>query len=63
MLVLNRKPGEKITLTGGIVVTVCYIKCGSVSIGIEAPDSVKIVRDNAKERGGDDAISSGRQRA
>jgi carbon storage regulator len=44
MLVLSRKPGEKICLGSDIIVTVLEIKGRQVRIGIEAPDRVNIVR-------------------
>lgn len=44
MLVLSRKPGEKIHLGSDIVVTVLEIKGRQVRIGIEAPDRVAIIR-------------------
>ncbi len=44
MLVLSRKPGEKICLGSDIVVTVLEIKGRQVRIGIEAPERVSIVR-------------------
>ncbi len=44
MLVISRKPGERIVIDGGIEITV--VRCGhaKVHIGIEAPDEVNIVR-------------------
>jgi carbon storage regulator len=44
MLVLSRKPGEKIVIEGGITVTVVEVKGNKVRIGIEAPDDVRILR-------------------
>lgn len=45
MLVLSRKVGEKIVLSGGITIVICEVESdNSVSIGIEAPKSVKILR-------------------
>jgi carbon storage regulator len=43
MLVLSRKPGEKI-LVGDITITVVRIGPNTVRIGIEAPHDMKIVR-------------------
>lgn len=45
MLVLSRKNSERIRLTGGIVLTVIKIRGGSVRIGVEAPEGVRIMRD------------------
>lgn len=44
MLVLSRKPGEKICLGSDIIVTVLEIKGRQVRIGIEAPERVSILR-------------------
>ncbi|MEI8018014.1 MAG: carbon storage regulator [Schlesneria sp.] len=47
MLVLSRKPGEKI-LVGDITITVVRIGPNTVRIGIEAPRSMNIVRAELK---------------
>lgn len=44
MLVLSRKIGEQILIDGNIVVTVNRIDGNRVSLGIEAPRDVRIVR-------------------
>lgn len=44
MLVLSRKPGEKIVIDGGITVTVVEIIGNRVKIGLEAPGHVSILR-------------------
>jgi len=43
MLVLSRKEGEKIT-AGPVTITVVKIRCGSVRIGVEAPEDHVILR-------------------
>ncbi|MDH6237252.1 carbon storage regulator CsrA [Cryobacterium sp. CG_9.6] len=45
MLVLTRKPGEKILIGDDIVITVLDARGDSVRIGIDAPKGVKIQRD------------------
>jgi carbon storage regulator len=45
MLVLSRKLNEKIVIDGGIVVTVVKIDRNQVRIGIEAPDQVRVFRE------------------
>jgi carbon storage regulator len=45
MLVLTRKPGEKILIGDDIVITVLDTRGDSVRIGIDAPRGVKIQRD------------------
>jgi len=44
MLVLSRKIGEKVVIGDGIVLVVKRILGQRVTFGIEAPDSVRIVR-------------------
>ena len=44
MLVLSRKIGEKVVIGDGIVVVVKRIHGQRVTFGIQAPDSVRIVR-------------------
>ncbi len=57
MLVLSRKPGEKICLGSDIVVTVLEIKGRQVRLGIEAPERVNIVRAELPPA---DALTSGK---
>ena len=45
MLIITRKPGEKIMLGDDIVVHVMEIVGNSVRIGIEAPRSVPVYRE------------------
>ena len=45
MLCLTRKRLEKIHLSGGITIQVVRIEHDRVRLGIEAPDEVKIARD------------------
>lgn len=44
MLVLSRKPGEKIRLGSDIVVTVVEVTGQRVRLGIDAPAEVSILR-------------------
>jgi carbon storage regulator CsrA len=44
MLVLSRKPGEKVVIGNGITLTVVVIKGNHVRVGIDAPDHVRILR-------------------
>jgi carbon storage regulator len=44
MLVLSRKPGEKVVIGNGISVTVVEVKGNRVWLGIDAPDQVHILR-------------------
>jgi carbon storage regulator len=44
MLVLSRKPGEKVVIGGGITVTVLEVVGGRIRLGVEAPGDVRILR-------------------
>lgn len=44
MLVLTRKPGEKITILDNIEVSILEIKGDSVRVGIKAPSIIPIYR-------------------
>ncbi len=50
MLVLSRKLNEKIVIDGGIVVTVVKIDRNQVRLGIEAPDHVRVLREEIAGR-------------
>jgi len=45
MLVLSRKPGEKILIGDKISITVVRIAPGIVRIGVEAPEDLPILRE------------------
>ena len=44
MLVITRKPGERITIGDDIIVTVVEVKGSLVKLGVEAPRSISIHR-------------------
>jgi len=50
MLVLTRKLGERITIGDDISITLIEIKGGHVKLGIEAPRSIDIHRQEIYER-------------
>jgi len=54
MLVLTRKKDEVIHIDGGITVKLIDIYRGRVKLGIEAPDGVKILRQEVILRGKED---------
>ncbi len=45
MLILTRKLGEAITIGDQVQIKVLSIKGGQVRLGVEAPDSVRITRE------------------
>ena len=45
MLVLSRKPGEKIVIGNGITITVVAVTGNRVRVAIQAPAPVRILRD------------------
>lgn len=50
MLILNRKPGESITISGNINIKILPGSHGYIRVGIEAPKDIKIVRDELLEK-------------
>jgi carbon storage regulator len=44
MLVLSRKPGEKIRIGSGITITVVGVQGNKIRLGIDAPEDVPILR-------------------
>ena len=50
MLVLSRKVGERILIGENISVTVVRIAGGGVRLGIEAPASMAVIRQELKDR-------------
>lgn len=50
MLVLTRRPGEEIVIGGNIRITVVSVKGDRIRIGIEAPPSVVVDRQEIHER-------------
>lgn len=51
MLVLSRKVGEKILIGDDIAITVVRVQgSNTVRIGVEAPNDVRILREEIKDR-------------
>ena len=50
MLVLTRYIGQKIMIGDDIVITVCGVNKGQVSLGLEAPDHIEIWRNEIYEK-------------
>ena len=50
MLVLTRKAEQKIRIGKNVVITVLKIEGGQVSIGIDAPADVQIVREELLQK-------------
>jgi carbon storage regulator len=44
MLVLSRKPGEKVVIGNGITLTVVGVQGNRVRLAFDAPDQVRILR-------------------
>ena len=62
MLVLTRHGGEKIVIAGDIVVTVLGVEGSKVRLGIEAPKSVRVDRQEVfvrRQADGDDQFADG----
>ena len=45
MLVLSRKLGEKLVISGGIVVTIVEVSGDRVRLGVDAPKDVRVDRE------------------
>jgi len=50
MLLLTRRPGEKLIINDNITVTVLSVKGNQIRIGIEAPRDVKVHREEIYKR-------------
>jgi len=50
MLILSRKIGEAIAIGGTITVRVLEIKGGQAKLGVDAPDSVSVHREEVAQR-------------
>ncbi len=50
MLILTRRPGEKLIIGGNVTVTVLGIKGGQIRIGIEAPRDVPVNREEIYQK-------------
>jgi carbon storage regulator len=63
MLVLSRKLNEKIVIDGGIVVTVVKIDRNQIRLGIDAPSSVRVFREEiagtSRPSSSDEAVAVG----
>jgi carbon storage regulator len=49
MLVLSRKPGEKVVIGNDITVTVVAVLGNRIKLGIEAPGDVRVLRGELAE--------------
>ena len=49
MLVLSRKVGEKLVIDGNITVEVVKVQRNRITIGIQAPSDVKVLRGELKQ--------------
>ena len=58
MLVLSRKPGQKILLGDDITITISKVHGDQVSIGIEAPSDVLIRREELVSQWDDSPIEA-----
>jgi carbon storage regulator len=59
MLVLSRKPCERIRIGDSVVVTVVRIEGNSVRLGIEAPEEVSVYREELLHKRGGSAPPRG----
>lgn len=59
MLILSRRAGEAILIDGGVRVVVLGVDGNGVRLGIEAPSSVGIVREELAQRIAEENIRAG----
>lgn len=57
MLVLSRKPGERILVGNDVVITIVRIGPNTVRLGIDAPGHMNIVREELCEPGAVEALT------
>lgn len=57
MLVLSRKPGERIFIGDDIVITLVRVSGQTVRIGIKAPKEIKIMREELLEKTNEARVS------
>jgi carbon storage regulator len=50
VLVLNRKPGERLFIGDDIIITIVRLTPHNVRIGIQAPKELNVVREEIAER-------------
>lgn len=50
MLILTRRPGETVMIGNDVTVTVLGVKGNQVRIGIQAPDDVRVDREEIRAR-------------
>ena len=60
MLVLSRKLNERIVVGGSVVVTVVRISGDKVRLGIDAPDDIRVIRDEVVDPEGAAESNEGR---
>lgn len=48
MIVFRRKKREQIVINGNIIITIMQVRGSRVSLGIEAPEGVRILRNELK---------------
>ncbi len=58
MLVLSRKPGEKIFIGNDITLTIVKIDGNKVRLGLEAPQEVLILREEIAKKNQDQAAEA-----
>jgi carbon storage regulator len=58
MLVLSRKPGEKLMIGDNIVVTILSVQGPKVKVGLEAPQGVSIRREELRPLAGQQEANS-----
>jgi carbon storage regulator len=59
MLVLSRKAGERLLIGDDVVITVVRVAGSKVRLGVDAPQSVRVLRDELQEFNAEDFEGNG----
>lgn len=53
MLVTSRKPGQRLLIGENVVITIVKVRGSTVRVGVDAPASVRVMREELVQREGD----------
>lgn len=62
MLVLSRKKGERLLIGDDIVITVVQVAGNKTRLGVDAPKSVRILRDELQDFNAEDFDDNGEEK-
>lgn len=62
MLVLSRKAGERLLIGDDVVITVVRVAGNKVRLGVDAPQSVRVLRDELQKFNAEDFEDNGEEK-